>query len=105
MAGKVTPIVDTWTPADVPDADRGTYDLVFIDGAHDAVSVANDIAVARELLAPGGLIAFHDYRSPEDPDIAPAVDALIAAGGELLSLTETLAVVRPPAESLAPLEV
>lgn len=79
------------------------FDLVFIDGAHDYESVVSDIEVARSLLAPGGLIAFHDYQSMVDPDVTRAVNELLAAGGELLSHTHLLAVARPPA--LNPLEV
>jgi len=80
------------------------FDLVFIDGGHDAESVAHDIARARELLAPGGVIAFHDYRSNE-PAVTAAVDGLILAGGRLVSLTDSLAVVTPPALQPLALEV
>jgi SAM-dependent methyltransferase len=80
-------------------ATLGGYDFAFIDGAHDRASVESDIANVLPLLAPGGLIAFHDYRSV-DPGVTEAVDSLIASGGELLSLTESLAVVRPPATIL-----
>lgn len=79
----------------------GPFDLAFIDGAHDAASVAADIDRALAALAPDGLLGFHDYGSPIDPEVAPEVDKLIARGGELVSLTGTVAVVRPPAESLA----
>ena len=82
--------------------DLAPFDLVFIDGAHDAASVATDIAYAVKNLAPGGLIVFHDYRSV-DPDVTSAVDALIRRGGELVSLFDSLAVIKPPA--LYPLEV
>lgn len=79
------------------------YDLAFIDGAHDYDSVKHDISRVREVLAPNGLIAFHDYKAPMHPGIEEAVGELIADGGKLLSTHETLAVVRPPA--LIPLEV
>lgn len=76
----------------------GPFDLIFVDGAHDAESVRDDIARSLPLLAPGGLLAFHDYGNPADPGVAPEVDALLALpGAELLSLTGTLAVVKPPA--------
>lgn len=76
------------------------YDLAFIDGAHDAASVAADIEKALAVLKPGGLLAFHDYHSPPDPGVTVAVDELLERGGELLSLHATLAVVAPPAEIL-----
>jgi SAM-dependent methyltransferase len=73
------------------------YDLVFIDGAHDVESVQADIAKALTLLAPGGLLAFHDYAEETNPGVALAVNELLANGGELLATHETLAVVKPPA--------
>jgi SAM-dependent methyltransferase len=81
------------------------FDLVFIDGDHSRDAVESDIRHALPLLAPGGLIAFHDYCNHADPGVAEAVDALIGRGGELVSLVESLAVVRPPALVPQPLEV
>jgi predicted O-methyltransferase YrrM len=94
----------------------GRFDLIFIDGAHDADSVAHDVACGLDRLAPGGLLAFHDYGATagpgdgREPAVTAAVDALVAAGGELRSITDSLAVVKPPASvpaslALAPLEV
>lgn len=82
---------------------EGEFDLAFIDGAHDFDSVSRDIERASAVLAPGGLLVFHDYRSPIDPGVTAAVDELLANGGELLSTQQTLAVVKPPAQ--VPLEV
>jgi hypothetical protein len=85
-----------WTVGTVDDAhELGDFDLVFIDGGHDAESVGRDIAFALRSLAPNGLIAFHDYKSA-DPDVTQAVDALLGNGATLVSLTESLAVVSPP---------
>lgn len=75
----------------------GEYDLVFIDGAHDYESVAADIEKARQVLSPHGLLAFHDYGLECHPGVKQAVDEL---GGELISVHETIAVVRPPAAIL-----
>lgn len=79
------------------------YDIAFIDGAHNLEAVQADIAKASAVLAPDGLLVFHDYKNPIDPDVATAVDELIAQGGELISTHQTLAVVKPPAA--IPLEV
>ena len=38
------------------------YDFVFIDGDHKFGAVAADSALAFERIAPGGIIAWHDYR-------------------------------------------
>jgi hypothetical protein len=78
-----------------------TFDLVFVDGDHSEEAVRADVAAVSVRLRPGGLIAFHDYRSPLDPGVTAAVDELIENGGELLSLTDTLAVVRPPVHTQA----
>ena len=90
----VESVIQALTP-DEPLPDDG-YDLVFIDGAHDYESVSGDIRLALQVLDPGGLLAFHDYRSI-DPGVTAAVDELLANGGELLSTHSSLAVVRPPA--------
>jgi hypothetical protein len=74
-----------------------TYDLAFIDGAHDYESVAKDIEFALLMLRDDGLIAFHDYKHSMHLGVQQAVDDLILDGAELISTHETLAVVRPPA--------
>lgn len=79
------------------------FDLAFVDGSHDYESVRRDARLAAACLRRGGLLAFHDYGNPNDPDVARAVGELVDAGAELLSVTETLAVVRPRAEILQPL--
>lgn len=79
------------------------FDFAFVDGAHDYESVKRDIGRVLVVLRPGGLIAFHDYHSASDPGVTQAVDGLLSDGAELLSITNTLAVVRPPAS--IPLEV
>lgn len=47
-------------------ADR--YDLIYIDGGHDAQTVLFDAVLSWPLLRPGGLVMFDDYEwSPERP--------------------------------------
>lgn len=43
-------------------AERGTYSFVYIDAAHDAVSVLSDAMLALPLLTPGSLLVFDDYK-------------------------------------------
>lgn len=74
------------------------FDLIFIDGKHDTESVREDIRLALPRLAPGGLLAFHDYQASEHPGIEVAVDELVSAGGDLVKKVKSLAVVRPPAQ-------
>lgn len=52
----------------VGEAFRGSpIDLLFIDGDHSYEGARADLLDYRELVRPGGLIAFHDI-VPEDPD-------------------------------------
>jgi hypothetical protein len=41
------------------------FDLIFVDGSHEFEHVVADSRLALELLAPGGIIVWHDYR-PND---------------------------------------
>lgn len=84
-------------------ANGDRFGLIFIDGNHEADAVADDIRRALPLLAEGGLLAFHDYREMSNPGVTLAVDRFIAAGAQLVSTHNTLAVVKPPA--LVPQEV
>ncbi|MBN9119687.1 MAG: class I SAM-dependent methyltransferase, partial [Planctomycetes bacterium] len=52
----------------------GPFGLIFIDTLHDAASVSRDIGAALPVLAPGGLLAFHDYPDPGWPDVRRVVD-------------------------------
>ena len=96
------------TTAEVVDEDLlGQFDLVFIDGAHDRQSVQYDLEFALRRLAPGGLLAFHDYRKFPgefdgrwDPGVSETVDEFLATGAKLISTHATLAVVKPPADIL-----
>ncbi len=47
-------------------AESVACDGAFIDGMHDEASVTRDLALALQVVRPGGFIAFHDYgRGPE----------------------------------------
>ena len=52
----------------------GPFDFIFIDGNHHYDYVLSDTAKARGVLAPGGVIAWHDYGMMDD--VSRAVDAL-----------------------------
>ncbi len=43
--------------------EHGPYDLVFVDGDHRMASVLADAKDYHPMVAPGGIIAFHDVRS------------------------------------------
>jgi predicted O-methyltransferase YrrM len=42
----------------------GTFDLVFVDGSHAYSYVVSDSEKALTLVAPGGLVLWHDYAGP-----------------------------------------
>lgn len=82
--------VETCSPDE--DFPHDEYDLVYIDAAHDYESVQRDTEKALAVLTPDGLLAFHDYKHPSHPGVKQVIDEM---GGELISVTDTLAVVRP----------
>jgi hypothetical protein len=41
---------------------QGKMDLIFVDGGHSYAYVKNDSDKALEMVAPGGMIIWHDYR-------------------------------------------
>ncbi len=59
-------------------------DLLFVDGGHDAATVAHDCGFC-EWVKVGGHAAFHDYGRPEHPQVQPAVDAEIGKHGDWAS--------------------
>ena len=70
-----------------------TFDLVFIDGDHSEPGVAHDVSAAVKLLAPGGLIACHDYGEDSCPGVKAFLDRAFPDGPE--RLVDTLFVVKP----------
>lgn len=72
----------------------GPFGLVFIDGDHGAAAVHADVEAARKLLAPGGVLACHDYlETCCCPGVGAALDALFPAGPD--ELVDTMFVVSP----------
>lgn len=49
---------------------RQTMDLIFVDGDHSYAGVKNDTEKAFEMLAPGGVILWHDYGPSSDQGLA-----------------------------------
>jgi predicted O-methyltransferase YrrM len=55
----------------LPQLERASFDLIYVDGLHRAPTVLFDAMLSWELLKPGGVLTFDDYewepqRTPED---------------------------------------
>lgn len=57
----------------VDHAAHGTHRFVHIDASHLYEHVVGDIAAARTLLAPDGVVVFDDYRTLHAPGVAAAI--------------------------------
>ena len=51
-------------------------DVLYIDGAHDSMSVARDVVLYVPMVKPGGVVFFDDYAHP---DVRRAVDMSLNA--------------------------
>jgi hypothetical protein len=58
-----------------------THRLVHIDASHLYEHVLGDIAAAKTLLSPVGIVVFDDIREPHTPGVAAAVWGEVATGG------------------------
>lgn len=68
-----------------------TFGLVFVDGDHAEPAVEHDVTWAVRLLAPGGVLACHDYDEDTCPGVRPALDRVLGTPHELV---DTLAIYR-----------
>lgn len=88
VSEKVTTIVERFEVALPKLAVAGLqFDGAFLDGMHDAESVARDLALILELVKPGGFVAFHDYgRGPHNGhygfDVTSVADKFGIVGSE-----------------------
>jgi predicted O-methyltransferase YrrM len=57
---------------------HGRFDLIFVDGAHAHSYVTNDSRKALRMVAPGGVVLWHDYRREAGigQDVMKALDEL-----------------------------
>lgn len=46
----------------LPELPRASYDIIYVDGSHEAGAVLMDALLSWTLLKPGGLLLFDDYR-------------------------------------------
>jgi len=53
----------------LPQLQRASFDLIYVDGSHDAPFVLLDAMLSWELLKPGGILLFDDYEW--EPQLPP----------------------------------
>ena len=67
-------------PAERPLEHHANTELLFLDGPHQRAELVRDFNAWRDRLAPGALVAFHDYDDPDWPGVAEAVRDLALTG-------------------------
>lgn len=65
-------------------------DFLFIDGGHLEPEITGDIQVWLHHLKPGGIVAFHDYGSPNWGAVKEVVDRLVVGELEMIKHVDTL---------------
>lgn len=84
---------------------EGQFDLAFIDGDHDYEAVLKDIAWCESMIAPGGLLAFHDYflgtKNEDFFGVDRAVKEYVKRGARILRRVDSLILVKPPTPTVA----
>jgi predicted O-methyltransferase YrrM len=63
-------------PAQEPLADHAGTELLFLDGTHQRDELVRDFGLWQPLLAPGAVVALHDYDDPSWPGVTEAVHDL-----------------------------
>jgi len=72
-------------------AEGQQFDLIWIDGDHQAHTVTHDVQWALRLLRDDGILACHDY----DEDTCPGVRQALDAWKKPPTLVDTMAIYRP----------
>lgn len=52
--------------------------MVFVDGAHGTKAVEQDIAAWLPNILPNGIMAFHDYKHPNVPELTDVVNSFMS---------------------------
>lgn len=74
--------------------DKGTVDLAFIDGDHEAHMVTVDLEVIGDRIRRGGVLTAHDYANPGLPGVKEALDPYVAHGWDAVGVFGSLGVWR-----------
>lgn len=73
LHGDLPVVVQDYSEKIVEHAAHGAHRFVHIDASHLYEHVVKDIAAARTLLRPEGVVVFDDYRSAHTPGVSAAV--------------------------------
>jgi predicted O-methyltransferase YrrM len=65
------------------------FDAIFIDGDHSCEGVRNDSALAYQLIQPGGVIIWHDYKMHPQLCVKQLIDQWRAGGRNINLVTGT----------------
>lgn len=60
----------------------GEVDLVFVDSSHEREPTLTEFEAWRPKLAPGAVVAFHDWRHPDYPGVTEAIEQMGLEGEE-----------------------
>jgi predicted O-methyltransferase YrrM len=60
------------------------FEMVWIDGDHEAPAVEQDVTWGLKLLKLGGVLACHDYGEDTCPGVKVAIDAMLGGPGDLI---------------------
>ena len=86
FTANVRPVADRITTIRKRSEDLATADvpvpihLAFIDGDHDYDAVRCDFEIVARMIAPRGVIAFHDFGDPQFPGVTRVVGEALASG-------------------------
>jgi predicted O-methyltransferase YrrM len=64
----------------IPMLKNNSFDLIYIDAAHDYESVKIDISLSLSKLKKDGVISGHDYNRDNHPGVVAAVDEFVSLG-------------------------
>ena len=75
---------------------RGRAEFIFVDGGHDAPIVTSDSLKALDMVAPNGVVVWHDYRDFKGVQEAIAVAAERAGAANFRFIRDTSMVIYDP---------
>lgn len=87
--GRLPTVIRGFSETIVDHARHGTHRFVHIDASHHYAHVVQDIAAARVLLDPAGIVVFDDYRALHTPGVSAAVWEARTQGLHLVAASDS----------------